>query len=244
MERRNFLKLISLAGLALPIGNSFKGASKVNPQQKQKLVIGVGSAGIGILETFKKHPNFYKTGCQVLAVGWNESSSRIDLLPAKERVLLGKRAFNTHSRADMREIKEILIHEEIPAVVNPVLPILSDASSLIVIAGIGGATGSLVGPSLIKASMEMGIPTLGVWIKPFTFENSRVDFFGWMVNHRILFRSSCFINDNSRIADRLGVNIFTLGNAYSFINKIVAEEQVMPSITKIEKLTLHCTYLG
>jgi len=243
MERRNFLKLISLTGLALPIGNSFTGATKEIPQQKQKLVIGVGGAGFSILEILRTLPTFHLAGCQTIAIDWGDSHNlRFHKLPASEKIPLGKRPFTGLSDADVRTIQRVLLREETTAEIAPVLPMLNNAAAVILIAGIGGAAGSWIGPSLVKASVEIGIPTLGIWIQPFKFENNRTDLFGWLVNQGVLFKSSCYLPANDRIAERLGISSISLRNAYDLINKVVIEEQVMPSITQSEKLTRYCTY--
>lgn len=112
-----------------------------------------------------------------------------------------------------------------------VTPVLNDAASLIVVAGLGRATGSFIGPSLVKASMDAGIPTLGIWIRPFRFENTFFNFYTRLVDQGIPFRSACHIACNDDAWSAIGGESIPFVQAFDSMNMWVAEKLVMANVT-------------
>lgn len=202
-------------------------ASTTSAKQGQKLVLGVGGGGSAMLRACKSLPAFKQAGCKTLAVNWdNCDSAAFAKLPAADKINLGNRLFES-TPADMQSIKNLLQSNIALPVIDRVLPALQGAASVVVIAGIGGAVGSLVAPSIVKAAMEAGIPTLAIWIKPFAFENNRVNFFDWFVQQAIAARSPYYVAYNEKLMETLGGGV-GVNEAFGIMNQHVAYDVITP----------------
>lgn len=202
-------------------------ASTTSAKQGQKLVLGVGGGGSAMLNACKNLPAFKQAGCKALAVNWdNCDSAAFAKLPTADKIKLGNRLFES-TPADMQSIKNLLQSNITLPVIDRALPVLQGVASVVVIAGIGGAAGSLVGPSIVKAAMAADIPTLAIWIKPFVFENHRISFFDWIVQHGIAARSPYYVAYNEKLMETLGSGV-GVNEAFNVMNQHVAEEVVSP----------------
>jgi|GEM_PF-2840824 len=265
MKRRQFIQKMAGLSLTLPFVQSFANNSALLSPPKQKVVIGIGDAGINILDTFRNLPTFSQTSCRTIAVDWDGRSNPRDMnprlmnFPDHDKILLGERQFTKNSIVamdvkdgvinhniygivnDIDAIKAALINDWSPAALDRVTPILNNAISLIVIAGLGRGTGSLIGPSLVQASMKAGIPTLGVWIAPFKFEGSNHDFYTWLVNNDMTGPCDCYIQSNDRGVVKLG-DKYSLKRGVDLINSKIAEEIVLKEVARDRKQVPICTY--
>lgn len=154
MDRRKF---ISYSGkLILSCGLLSRCAGSNAASYRKSVVIGVGGAGIYILNEI---PDLRD---KAFAVDADNSKSG-------QRTRLEKITFAMED-ADMDDRPEM-----VRASVEHILPglkrRLASPDQVILVAGLGGATGTNASPAIARTASEAGARVVGLWIHPFSWES-------------------------------------------------------------------------
>lgn len=127
------------------------------------LVIGVGGAGCNALDRMVsdnvKHVEFLAVNTDKQAL----SRSKAETLQIGQKVTGGRGA------GAMPEIGEKAAEENLEEIVDK----LTDVEMVFITCGMGGGTGTGASPVIAKAAKDMGILTVAVVTKPFSFENNK-----------------------------------------------------------------------
>ncbi len=127
-------------------------------------VIGIGGAGGNAIANM--------IAAQVEGVDFivaNTDAQALNASPAERRIQLGPRITEGLGAGSRPEIGRAAAEETI----NSIEEALSGAHMCFIAAGMGGGTGTGAAPVIAKTARDMGILTVGVVTKPFTFEGSR-----------------------------------------------------------------------
>ena len=122
-------------------------------------IFGVGGAGINLIEHMMKYPT---PGAEFIAV--HGSTEALAQSSAHKRFLLGltgrPRGRASHARYDAE------------SVMDDVLGLMLGADLIMIVAAMGGATGSGVPPVIARIARELRIHTVAVVAKPFEWETN------------------------------------------------------------------------
>ena len=88
---------------------------------------------------------------------------------AKTKVIIGERITNGHGAGSNPEVGKQAAEEN----VDDLKQILSGAHMVFITTGMGGGTGTGAAPVVAKLAKEMGILTIGIVTKPFSFEGRK-----------------------------------------------------------------------
>lgn len=153
--------------LNFPVQNlSLKKKCKWNESQKKRkfaanniTVIGVGGAGCGTVARIMK-----SDVCQAEFVGIDTGRNTLRLSKFPTRILL--RAKRRGSFGSITALPKTAAEESL----DQIKPVLQGTGVLILVAGMGGRTGTGVAPVIARVAREMGILTVAIVTKPFGFE--------------------------------------------------------------------------
>ena len=140
------------------------GPPHVDELKPRITVIGVGGAGGNAIA------NMIAT--QVDGVDFivaNTDAQSLNASPAERRIQLGPRITEGLGAGSRPDIGRAAAEETISEVQDA----LSGVHMCFIAAGMGGGTGTGAAPVIAKAAKEMGVLTVGVVTKPFTFEGAR-----------------------------------------------------------------------
>jgi cell division protein FtsZ len=128
-------------------------------------VLGVGGAGSNAVNSMI-HSGDMDAISFIVA---NTDAQALHQSPARNKVQLGKKITKGLGAGSNPEIGKRAAEEDIDAIKD----LLDNTDILFLTAGLGGGTGSGALPIIAQAAREMGILTVGVVTKPFSFEGKR-----------------------------------------------------------------------
>ncbi len=128
-------------------------------------VLGVGGAGSNAVNSMINSGDMEAISFIVA----NTDAQALHQSPARNKVQLGKKITKGLGAGSNPEIGRRAAEEDIDAIKD----LLDNTDILFVTAGLGGGTGSGALPIIAQAAREMGILTVGVVTKPFSFEGKR-----------------------------------------------------------------------
>lgn len=148
-------------------------AETIRNRTKQRVVAFVGSCGRNIAMAVSELPEMIahasSTDIKMLVVmDWKYWHSKLPKLPAdylhllsESFALYGRWPFSTRleqAKAELMNFRSIIRHE---------------FESLIVVAGLGGQTGTFAGGAISELADDEGIPVTRILVTPFNFEGDR-----------------------------------------------------------------------
>ncbi|MBM3892876.1 cell division protein FtsZ [Candidatus Dependentiae bacterium] len=128
-------------------------------------VLGVGGAGSNAVNSMIQSGDMDAISFIVA----NTDAQALHQSPARNKVQLGKKITKGLGAGSNPEIGKRAAEEDIDAIKD----LLDNTDILFLTAGLGGGTGSGALPIIAQAAREMGILTVGVVTKPFSFEGKR-----------------------------------------------------------------------
>ncbi|MBP8035560.1 MAG: cell division protein FtsZ, partial [Burkholderiaceae bacterium] len=124
-------------------------------------VVGVGGAGGNAVA------HMIKSGVQgVDFICCNTDAQALAATNAPVQIRLGRTGLGAGAKPDQGRAAAELAREEIRSA-------LSGANMVFITAGMGGGTGTGAGPVVAEVAKELGILTVGVVTKPFSFEGQK-----------------------------------------------------------------------
>ena len=127
-------------------------------------VIGVGGGGNNAVN---RMISTNSRGVEFIAV--NTDSMALDTSCAAKKLVIGEKITHGKGAGANPEVGKRSAEESIETVRDA----LAGADMVFITAGMGGGTGTGAAPVIAKASKEMGILTVGIVTKPFSFEGKR-----------------------------------------------------------------------
>lgn len=124
-------------------------------------VIGVGGGGGNAINRMIEND---VKGVSFVAV--NTDAQVLKLSKADERIQIGKKLTRGLGAGAKSEIGKQAAMESI----DEIMEVLMDSDMVFITAGMGGGTGTGAAPVIAKAAKEMGILTIAIVTKPFSFE--------------------------------------------------------------------------
>jgi cell division protein FtsZ len=128
-------------------------------------VVGIGGAGINVVGRLVKEP--LPNGTEVIAI--DADGSALSITPVKNRVLLDVMPFKRGIGGPMPS--ELM--RAYTASLDTIREAFKETGYVILVAGLGGVTGSTVATLIAALLKEQGIPSLGIFNTPFSFEGER-----------------------------------------------------------------------
>jgi len=128
-------------------------------------VIGVGGGGSNAVNSMADSPEM----SMVTFIVANTDAQALDVSSVHHRVQLGEKITKGLGAGSNPDIGRRAAEEDLEVVVN----LIKGADILFLTGGMGGGTGSGALPVIAHAARELGILTVGVVTKPFTFEGRR-----------------------------------------------------------------------
>ncbi len=128
-------------------------------------VLGVGGAGSNAVNSMIQSGDMDAISFIVA----NTDAQALHQSPARNKVQLGKKITKGLGAGSNPEIGKRAAEEDIDAIKD----LLDNTDILFLTAGLGGGTGSGALPIIAQAAREMGILSVGVVTKPFSFEGKR-----------------------------------------------------------------------
>ena len=133
-------------------------------QFAQIKVVGVGGAGNNAVNRMIQHG---LTGVEFISV--NTDKQALYLSRANQKVQIGEKATNGLGAGAVPEIGAKAAEESRDAIAEAI----KGADLVFITAGMGGGTGTGAAPVIAQLAIEMGILTIGVVTKPFSFEGRK-----------------------------------------------------------------------
>lgn len=137
---------------------------------KVTAVIGVGGMGTTVLEVFtqKFAKEVAATGTSVRTMVVNRPQDSLDQTQAQEKIALTSPDIEGDSEVDDDRWQEVLsLHS------GEIRDALNGTSAVVVIAGMGGFTGSSVAPFVAEIGKELGVKVSAVVTMPIPFEGEK-----------------------------------------------------------------------
>jgi cell division protein FtsZ len=183
-------------------------------------VMGLGGGGCNALDYMVRHEVL---GVEFVAA--NTDAQALNRSLASVRLQLGKSGLGAGSNVEKG--KQAAIED-----IDSIRASLEGTQMLFVTAGMGGGTGTGSAPVVAKAAREMGILTVGVVTRPYSFENrdkaaeSGIEELGQHVD-------SLIVIPNEKLKKIAGKN-FTLKRAFDMANEVLhkAVQGVAEAITR------------
>lgn len=138
---------------------------EINNEGKAKIiVVGVGGGGCNavnrMIEADLKNVNF---------IAINTDKQDLDVCKAEAKIQIGEKLTKGLGAGGNPEVGQRSAEENIEDITRHI----SGADMVFVTAGMGGGTGTGAAPIIAKVAKDMGILTVGVVTRPFTFEGRR-----------------------------------------------------------------------
>lgn len=138
---------------------------EINNEGKAKIiVVGVGGGGCNavnrMIEADLKNVNF---------IAINTDKQDLDVCKAEAKIQIGEKLTKGLGAGGNPEVGQCSAEENIEDITRHI----SGADMVFVTAGMGGGTGTGAAPIIAKVAKDMGILTVGVVTRPFTFEGRR-----------------------------------------------------------------------
>ena len=145
----------------MPINLSMPEQQELKPRIS---VVGVGGAGGNAINNMIEKE---LAGAEFVAA--NTDSQALQQSEAAKRIQLGAAVTQGLGAGANPEIGASAAEESLPEIID----VLGGSHMAFITAGMGGGTGTGAAPVIARASREMGILTVGVVTKPFSFEGAR-----------------------------------------------------------------------
>lgn len=133
-------------------------------------VVGIGGMGTTVLEVFtqKFAKEVAATGTSVQTIVVNRPQDSLDQAQAQEKIALASPDIEGVSEVDDEKWQEVLnLHA------GEIRKALDGASAVVVLAGLGGFTGSSAAPFVAKIGKELGAQVSAVVTMPIPFEGEK-----------------------------------------------------------------------
>ena len=136
---------------------------------------------------------------------------------AKTKVIIGERITNGHGAGSKPEVGKQAAEENL----DDLKQILSGAHMVFITTGMGGGTGTGAAPVVAKLAKEMGILTIGIVTKPFSFEGRKrmIQAEAGIANLR-QYVDSLLVIPNERLK-QISENKITLLNAFVYADDVL-----------------------
>ena len=136
---------------------------------------------------------------------------------AKTKVIIGERITNGHGAGSNPEVGKQAAEENL----DDLKQILSGAHMVFITTGMGGGTGTGAAPVVAKLAKEMGILTIGIVTKPFSFEGRKrmIQAEAGIANLR-QYVDSLLVIPNERLK-QISENKITLLNAFVYADDVL-----------------------
>ena len=134
-----------------------------NPMKKPVRLIGIGDAGSQIISKLNTNARVYT---DVICV--NTDSKSLNKMNTAHRVLLMPKHDQSVGAGGDVTFGENIARENI----NTLKDLVIDASMVLIVAGLGGGTGSGVAPVIAEAAKKTGALTISIVSQPFSFEGN------------------------------------------------------------------------
>ena len=135
-----------------------------NKGKAKILVVGVGGGGCNavnrMIEAELRNVNF---------IALNTDKQDLDMSRAESKLQIGEKLTKGLGAGGNPEVGQKSAEEN----VEDISKLLSGADMVFVTAGMGGGTGTGAAPIVAKIAKDMGILTVGVVTRPFSFEGRR-----------------------------------------------------------------------
>jgi len=128
-------------------------------------VIGVGGGGSNAVNGMANAPEM----AMVTFIVANTDAQALEISPVHHRVQLGEKITKGLGAGSNPDVGRRAAEEDLEVVID----LIKGADILFLTGGMGGGTGSGALPVIAQAARELGILTVGVVTKPFTFEGRR-----------------------------------------------------------------------
>ncbi|MDD1770322.1 MAG: hypothetical protein LUO79_04470 [Methanomassiliicoccales archaeon] len=128
-------------------------------------VVGCGGAGNNVVQRV-----FEDCRTRVETVAVNTDETKLDSIEADKKVLIGKDVTNGAGACGFPEVGEYCADRARDAFRQ----VLDGSDIVIIVAGMGGGTGTGAAPIIAEVSKELDAVTFGIAINPFSYENERV----------------------------------------------------------------------
>jgi len=199
-------------------------------------VIGCGGAGNNVVQRI--HCDC-RTRVETIAL--NTDEKKLEQIEADKKVLIGKDTTQGDGAMGFPEVGEFCAERAR----STIKEVLSGSDIVIIVAGMGGGTGTGAAPIIAEVSRELDAVTFAIAIHPFSFETERVKTAGEGIkrlkevaettvvldNDKLLqYAADAKLSDSFAIMDRSIIKIidsFCTQISESFISQIVPEVEEM-----------------
>ncbi|MGD1061301.1 MAG: hypothetical protein ABR879_07565 [Methanomassiliicoccales archaeon] len=128
-------------------------------------VVGCGGAGNNVIQRV-----FEDCRTRVETVAVNTDEKKLDSIEADKKVLIGKDVTNGNGACGFPEVGEYCADRARDAFKQ----VLDGSDIVIIVAGMGGGTGTGAAPIIAEVSKELDAVTFAIAINPFSYEDERV----------------------------------------------------------------------
>lgn len=189
-------------------------------------VIGVGGAGNNVVNRMVSSGT---TGVEFIAI--NTDKQALAVSSADQKIQIGEKLTHGQGAGSDPEIGKKSAEESR----NNIAKSLEDADMVFITAGMGGGTGTGAAPTVADIARELGLLTVGVVTKPFTFEGKRRMQQAMLGTDELLGRvDSLLIIPNDRLKYATDQKV-TFANAFEIADDVL--RQAVTSISDLIKST-------
>ncbi|MGM9521737.1 MAG: cell division protein FtsZ [Oscillospiraceae bacterium] len=189
-------------------------------------VVGIGGAGNNVVNRMAKAGS---QGVELIAL--NTDKPALSVSAADNKVQIGEKLTHGQGAGSNPEIGKKAAEESR----NNISKVLEDADMVFLAAGMGGGTGTGAAPVVADIAREMGILTVGVVTKPFSFEGKlRMDRANEGIAELLTKVDALLIIPNDRLKHATDQKL-TFANAFEIADSVL--QQAVNSISELIKNT-------
>jgi len=209
-------------------------------------VVGCGGAGNNVVQRV-----FEDCRTRVETVAVNTDEKKLDSIEADKKVLIGKDVTNGNGASGFPEVGEYCADRARGAFKQ----VLEGSDIVIIVAGMGGGTGTGAAPVIAEVSKELDAVTFAIAINPFSYEDERLKKAGEGIRRLREITETTVVLDNDRLLQLAGdatvseafavmdrsiikiIDSLCLQISESFISQITPEiEEMVQRIDEEEKV--------
>jgi cell division protein FtsZ len=177
-------------------------------------IAGIGGAGINMISRLVEEP--LPNGTEVIAIDADRGA--LSSMPVKNGILLGVIPF----KRGLCSLNPSELMSAYDASLDTIREAFREAGYVILVAGLGGVTGSTVTPLVATLLKELDIPSLGIFTTPFPIEGKKRSATSEETIHALrLSLNTFFVFPNRDIAKVAGGNI-SFKDAYVSLNDFMS----------------------